>query len=46
LPFGEDHETKTIQAADPIGSGFVKSISRPSTNSSGFTNYELIQARP
>jgi putative tryptophan/tyrosine transport system substrate-binding protein len=30
-----------VGASDPIGSGFVRGISRPSTNSSGFTNFEV-----
>jgi putative ABC transport system substrate-binding protein len=30
-----------VGAADPVGSGFVDSISRPGRNSTGFTNFEL-----
>lgn len=30
-----------VGAADPVGSGFVKTISRPGTSSSGFTNFEV-----
>ena len=29
-----------VQVADPIGSGFVKSLSRPGSNFTGFANYE------
>ena len=29
-----------VQVADPIGGGFVKSLSRPGSNFTGFANYE------
>lgn len=29
-----------VQVADPIGSGFVKSLARPGSNFTGFANYE------
>jgi putative ABC transport system substrate-binding protein len=29
-----------VTVADPVGSGFVKSVTRPGTNATGFTNFE------